>query len=156
MISEKLNRAIGFLALERDFQHFAKLLVDQSADFSRSDKACLYIDPNIDNANSAMKLVYNRGVVPSHWPKDSFLVNFLKDSGESIVVTENKTSPFLDILLSEEMNSGIVLPLITDQYITALLFLNSNKSMNYGTDKLHFLESLTQMTCFLLSHGHFE
>ena len=154
-VLDGLVRASGRLSAESDFRKLVSVLVEQSADYSRSDLVCLYIYTHPDAGTGPMRLVYRRGLrnAPDAVPGGTELMEFVEDCGEAVVLLERRPSPFLELLLVDTMNSGIVLPVRAGKRRLGALFLNSRYVEHYGNEKFRYLDSLTRLAGGLLENA---
>ncbi len=155
-VLDELVRASGRLSAESDFKNLVSVLVEQSADYSRSDLACLYIYENPETSAGSLKLVYRRGLrdVPKAIPAGTEIMEFLEECGEAVVVSDRGSNHFFsEIFLSEEMKSAIVLPVKTKKKCIGALFLNSRSSNHFGNQKFRYLDSLTRLAGGLLENA---
>jgi len=154
-VLNELVRASSRLSVEPDFKGLVSVLVEQSADYSRSDLACLYIFNSQEEQKEKLHLVYRRGVreVPNTISSGSQLIEFLEECGEAVVLLSRKKSPFSDIFLSSGMNSGIVLPVKAGKKLIGALFLNSRSKNHYGNNRFRYLDSLNRLAGGLLENA---
>ncbi|MCK5251040.1 MAG: guanylate cyclase, partial [Spirochaetaceae bacterium] len=140
-VLNELVRASSRLSAESEFSNLVSVLVEQSADNSRSDLACLYVYNDPEASTGALRLIYRRGLrdVPESIPKDSGLMGFLEECGEAVVLLSRKESPFEGLFLAEGMNSGIVLPVKAGSRRVGALFLNSREENHYGNERFRYL-----------------
>jgi len=83
----------------------------------------------------------------------SELVDFIRESDETVVLTERKRSPFLDILCNEHMQCGIAMPLSTPKIVVGILVLNSIEPGFYNRDKFNFLDSFSRLAGGMLHNS---
>ncbi len=145
-------RLCSALARENRLKSLFSILVEQTLDISRSELAGLYIYPEPDKDP---ELVYKRGwhEIPVKLNRKSELVNFLEDCGEAVVLNSRKPSPFSEVLLTEVMNSGIILPLNAPGERIGLLILNSDAEGFYRGERFKFLESAAKFTGGMLHNS---
>jgi adenylate cyclase len=154
-VLNELVRASSRLAAESDFKNLVSVLVEQSADFSRSDLACLYIYNNPEASTGALRLIYRRGLktVPNSIPEGTELMGFLEECGEAVVLLSRAESPFDGLFLADSMNSGIVLPVRSGSRRVGALFLNSRDNDHYGNERFRYLDSLNRLAGGLLENA---
>ncbi|RKX84424.1 MAG: guanylate cyclase [Spirochaetes bacterium] len=157
-IIEELVRAGSILSRELDFKSLISTLVDQSLDITRSDISCLYLldhAANGEKLKSGYSLAYRRGKysVPQILSSDSTVVNFLTESGETVLLLERREHVFKDILLNPSMNSGIALPVFTPKLKLGILILNSGKPLFYSRVKFKFLDSFVKLAAGMLHNS---
>ncbi len=154
-VLNELVRASSRLSAESDFKSLVSVLVEQSADYSRSDLACLYIYNDTEASTGELRLIYRRGLrdVPDTISKESELMEFLEECGEAVVLLSRKESPFKELLLSGSMNSGIVLPVKAGKRKIGALFLNSRDTDHYGNERFRYLDSLNRLAGGLLENA---
>lgn len=154
-VLNELVRASSRLSAESDFKGLVSVLVEQSADHSRSDLACLYTYTNQEESSGKLQLIYRRGLrdVPDSIPVNSVLIEFLGECGEAVVLLSRKDSPFKDLFLSPGMNSGIVLPVTAGKRRIGALFLNSRDENHYGNERFRYLDSINRLAGGLLENA---
>lgn len=155
-VLDELVRSSSRLSAESDFKNLVSVLVEQSADQSRSDLACLYIYDAPESSSGSLQLIYRRGLrnVPQMIPAGTELMEFLEECGEAIVILERREDGlFSEVFLSEGMKSGIVLPIKSGKQCIGALFLNSRSSNHFGNQKFRYLDSLTRLAGGLLENA---
>ncbi len=154
-VLDDLVQASTRLSAESDFRKLVSVLVEQSADHSRSDLTCLYVYQNPDASTGALRLIYRRGLrdVPDRLAGGSELMEFLEECGEAVVLLERNMSPFSDLFLAEGMNSGIVLPVRAGTRGIGALFLNSREERHYGNERFRYLDAITRLAGGLLENA---
>jgi len=152
---DELTRAGTLLTQELDFKSLISIIAEQTLDISRSDLACLYLAKDLDDNDSDLQLAYKRGRydAPSRIPASSELVDFIRESDETVVLTERKKSPFLDIFCNEHMHCGIAMPLSTPKIMVGILVLNSIEPGFYNRDKFNFLDSFSRLAGGMLHNS---
>ncbi|MBN2544306.1 MAG: hypothetical protein JXB50_00825 [Spirochaetes bacterium] len=114
-----------------------------------SNLSCLFLasDPNItDFFLYSKKGNYN---IKKNISSSSSTISFIKESKEITLILKKKTSPFIDLLLCDEMNSGIAAPLVIKDQVKGILFLNSTKSKFYDKNKFNYLKTLSEITSLM-------
>ena len=146
------------LMSESEFGTMIPVLMEQSANYSHSDLACLYLYKDLAAASGPMMLVHHRGLLdaPESLPGGSELIGFLEECREAVVLLTRRTGPFIEILLNDEMNSGIVLPLQDDTRHLGALFFNSRNECHYGSSSLRYLDALARLAGGLLKNPLFK
>ncbi|MDF1568807.1 MAG: adenylate/guanylate cyclase domain-containing protein [Spirochaetaceae bacterium] len=154
-VLDELVRASSRLSSESDFLSLVSVLVEQSADHSRSDLACLYVYDNPDSSTGPMRMIYRRGLrdVPNQIAEGTELMDFVEECGEAVVLSERNGSPFDELFLEGGMKSGIVLPVKTGRRRVGALFLNSREERHYGNERFRYLDSLTRLAGGLLENA---
>jgi len=154
-VLDELVRGSSRLSAESDFKGLVSVLVEQTADYSRSDLACFYLYGDEDVNTRKLHLAYRRGLrdVPAKISGDSVLMEFLQECGEAVVLLSRKESPFTDIFLSPGMNSGIVLPVRAGNRKIGALFLNSRYENHYGNARFRYLDSMSRLAGGLLENS---
>lgn len=154
-VLDELVRASSKLSSESEFKNLVSVLVEQSADYSRSDLACLYIYNNPEASTGSLRLIYRRGIrtVPESISEGSELMEFLEECGEAVVLLSRRDSPFKELFLTESMNSGIVLPVSSGNRRVGALFLNSREENHYGSNRFQYLDSLNRLAGGLLENA---
>ena len=155
VVLDELVRAGGHLSAQSDFRKLVSVLVEQSSDYSRSDLSALFIYTDPEAGTGPMRLVYRRGLrsVPGTLPGGTELMEFLEDCGEAVVLLERRPGPFIEILLADGMNSGIVLPVRSGRRRVGALFLNSRYADHYGSSNFRYLDALTRLAGGLLENA---
>ncbi len=145
--ADELVRASSQLFKDLDSKRIIAQLVEQAHDISKSDLSCLYLYNAPNLRKSTLSRSYRRGRFETSvsFPADSELVDFIEDCGEAVVILERKKSPFIEILLNEEMESGIALPLSMPKSKIGIFILNSKQKNYYGNKLFRFLSSFVQM-----------
>ncbi|MBT3273284.1 MAG: guanylate cyclase [Spirochaetales bacterium] len=130
-------------------------MVDQAIDITRSDLAVLYLYTDPDRPGSDMKRTYQRGryLAAETIPGDSEVPQFIEECRESVLLLERKSSPFEEILLNQNMQSGIALPVYTQKARFGILFLNSREPMFYNRRRFHFLDSFNALATGMLQNS---
>ncbi len=144
---EELARAGSLLTRELDFKTLLSVLVEQTLDITASDLAVLYLYLDPEKRESDAFLSYRRGrwSAAERISKTSELITFIRESSEAVVLTERRQSPFADLFLDPEMQSGIALPLYTPKAAIGVLILNSHKPFFYNRERFNFLNSFTKL-----------
>ena len=144
---DELVRASARLARERRLNGLVSVLVEQALDITRSDLAALYLYVEPDNPESRLALFYRRGAaqVAESMPGDTELTSFLRECGETVVVSSPDDTYFPEIYLTPGMRSGIALPLATARTQLGILVLNSRTSCHFNRDRFSFLDSFGKM-----------
>ena len=147
-----LTRAGALLAREIDFQGLVSTMVDQAMDITRSDLAVFYLFSDLERPGSDLIRYRQRGRYPvaDTLPGDGEIPRFTEECGESVVLLERRPSPFEDVLLNPEMQSGIALPVASQNSRFGLLFLNSKEALFYNRRRFHFLDSFNALATRML------
>jgi PAS domain S-box-containing protein len=145
---------------EHNFKSMTTVLVEQALDISHSDMAAFYLFLNSEDPRSGLRLVYKRGreVPPDTLSGDSELVLFIRECREALVFNNRepgrKKHPlFREALLSPEMSSGMVLPVISPGRDMGLLFVNSRKSLFYNRERFYFLDAYAKLAGPLMQNS---
>ena len=143
----ELVRASARLTRERRLDGLVSVLVEQALDITRSDLAALYLCQEPDNPESKLTLFCRRGAagVAESMAGNTELVSFLRECGETLVVSSPDDTYFSDIFLVPGMRSGIALPLVTPRSHLGILVLNSRKPVYFNRDRFSFLDSFGKM-----------
>lgn len=151
-ILDETVRLCTALSRETKLTPMISILVEQSLDISCSELAGLYLYPP-EGGNA--RLVYKRGwyELPPVIKKKSELITFLNDCREAIVLLSRRSSPFSKVLLNDDMNSGIILPLNVPSENLGFLILNSDKENFFTADRFKFLESVSKFAGGLLHNS---
>jgi adenylate cyclase len=152
---DALTRAGALLAREIDFRGLVSTMVDQAIDITQSDVAVLYLHDDPEDSTSDLKRHYQRGryPVPDQLSGTGELSGFAAECGESIVLLERKPSPFAEVLLNREMQSGIALPVSSQTVRFGLLILNSKRDRFYNRRRFHFLDSFNALATRMLQNS---
>ncbi|HUX14150.1 MAG TPA: adenylate/guanylate cyclase domain-containing protein [Spirochaetia bacterium] len=144
---DELVRASARLARERRLNGLVSVLVEQALDITRSDLAALYLYQEPEDPASKLTLFYRRGAagVAESIPGTGEFVSFLRECGETLVVSSAEDAFFSDVLLVPGMQSGIALPLTTPRDQLGVLVLNSRQSLFFDRDRFSFLDSFGKM-----------
>jgi adenylate cyclase len=151
-VLDELVRASSMLSRELTFQKLTSILLEQTLDITHSDLAALYL---YSGERGDLRLDRKRG---RHTPPDlisrsSELIQFLLDCDEAVVLLERKPSPFTEILLTDRMESGIVLPLSTPTARIGVLILNSLESFFFARERFHFLTGIVDVASGMLENA---
>ncbi len=152
-VLDELVRASSLLAGEINVNRLIGALVEQSLDVTHADLAAMYLYPLGENATrAALKLTYQRGrfQIAKDLKRTAEIVTFLEDCGESVVLLSRKDSPFREVLLAKEMESGIALPVYTPVTRIGVLIVNSKEPNHFGRRRLRFLDGIIQMAAGML------
>lgn len=151
---DELTRAGSLLAGEIRFNRLVHVMVDQTLDITHSDLGALYLYGPDDRAR-AVKLAYQRGrfAIPGELSRTSELIDFIEDCGESVVLLTRKPSPFAQLLLSPEMNSGMALPVSTPTARIGVLMVNSLSENHYNRRRLQFLDAMLRISSGALNNA---
>ena len=149
---DALTRAGALLARETDFHGLVSTMVDQAVDITRSDLGVLYLYDDTERAGGDLKRYYRRGRYPvaRTIAGNDEIPRFIKECKESVVLLDRGPSPFGGVLLNPEMQSGIVLPVVSQKSRFGLLFLNSKEREFYNRRRFHFLDSFNALATRML------
>lgn len=155
VVLDELVRASSLLSQEINFRSLVSTLVEQTLDVTRSDLAVLYLYPAEGKTDGEVHSTFQRGRydVPKKLSRSSELVSFIEESGESVVLLSRKESPFVEVLLSEDMQSGIALPVVTQKASIGVLILNARRPRHYGRVRMQFLEGLLRLASGMLNNA---
>ncbi|NOY09575.1 MAG: PAS domain-containing protein [Spirochaetes bacterium] len=153
-VLEELVRAGSLLSRELEFKSLISTLVDQSLDITKSDISCLYISKNPD-IRTGYSLIHRRGKypVPQELTAESTIVRFIAESCESVVFLKRREHIFQEVLLNNQMESGIALPIFTPKLKLGILVLNSQVPFFYNREKFKFLDSYTKLAGGMLHNS---
>ena len=145
---EELVRASALLTTDQSRTSLISILVEQAQDISKSEIGALYAYPVNNLKQDTLKLVHQRGKydIPPSFSFKSDLIKFMEDCGEALIVHSKENKFFQQSLLTEDMNSAIVLPLNTAKRKIGILIMNSKKNNYYGKNRLHFLDAFTRLS----------
>lgn len=151
-VLKQLDQAGSILARAQDIKSLISVLVEQSLDITRSDLASLYLFTNPEAKESELVLSYKRGKydIPKTYDHESEIISFIRESREYIVLTDEKESPFRDLLLHPSMKCGVVLPLATSQMLLGVIFVNSARPLHFNRRSLDFLSSFINIASGML------
>lgn len=155
VLDKEIVRTAGLLSSEQSWKSLISSVVEQSFDLTHTDIAALYLFENQETRNSPLRLVYKRGKfeVPLRLKGDSDLISFLRESGESVVLTEPVPGLFTDLLLTPGMKSGMALPLQAPKTHLGILIINSKHPRHFNRERFDFLESFAKMAGGLLHNS---
>ena len=155
---QDLVRAGALLAREKNFKDLVNTFVEQAQDISRSDLCAFYILQNPQERKSDLKLMFKRGryPVPEIISGSSELVLFMRECQEALIFNNKTiTSPdrsqaamtrFLqEILINQEMKSGMALPIVSPPREIGVLFAGSKKQCFFNRHRFHFMECYTKL-----------
>jgi adenylate cyclase len=125
-----------------DIKRFIASLTEQLFDITGSHLACFY-----SAEEYRARLLYRRGRydIPETFSTDRDPFNFVLESGETVVLTKRKPSPFLPLLLHSSMHSGIIAPIKSERKIYAFVILNSAQPEFFTRTRLRFAEAITKL-----------
>ena len=151
----QLVRTSSLMSEEFQFQTLISRLVEQAQDVTQSDLSALFLYEDPEARRSRLKLVYKRGRydIARSLPASDDVVEFVRDCGEVVVLTERKPSPFLGLLLQEEMKSGVAVPIKTAKGRIGILYLNSRIPNFYSKIRFGFIESFTRLAGGMLHNA---
>ena len=152
---DELVRAGSLLSRDLNFKAIASVLVEQAIDITESDLACLYLFSDPDKKASDLLLTYRRGNfrVPEKMAGRSDLIDFVTECDETIVLLEPAGSPFQEMLLNPDMQSGITLPITIPIARLGVLILNSKRPLYYNRMRFHFLDSFAKVASGMLHNA---
>ena len=152
---DELARAGSLLTRDMNFKSLISVFVEQAIDITRSDLACLYLFIEPEDNSSDLRLSFKRGKfrVQGWFSADSELIDFIRDCQEAILLLDRKQSPFSDLLMHPEMQSGIALPISTNKVMLGVLLLNSLSPDYYNRKKFYFLDSFTKLVSGMLHNA---
>ena len=132
---------LGKAKIENDI---FEILIEYVNSALQPDLSCLYIKNKI---NSRMKLRLKRGFpkVPAFLQSETELSIFLSESKELVCLNSRKQSPFQELLLTETMNSGMVIPIFIKNIEYGNLFVNSLQPYYFKEKEILFLENLVSL-----------
>jgi adenylate cyclase len=141
-IIDEVVRAGFVISKGLDLKKFIASLIDQLFDVTGSDIVCFY-----SFSEESVRLLYRRGKfpVPERFSPSVDPFSFVVESGETVVLTERKKSPFLKVLLHDSMNSGIISPIGTSKNIYGFVVLNSQKNLFFTRNRFMGAEALTKL-----------
>jgi len=151
---QDLVRAGALLARERNFKDLVNSFVEQAQDISRVDLAAFYILSDTEDRKGDLKLAYKRGrySVPETISGSSDLVTFLRDCKEALIFNNKENSKttqsgaFLkEVLINDEMKSGMALPIVSPPREIGILFVGAQKPGFFNRKRFHFLDSYTKL-----------
>ena len=150
-----LLRSSTRLAAEKNLKGIASVLVEQSADYARTDLCCLYFFPEGGRRDNSLRLYYRRGDrrVPGSLDTGSVLVDFIIESRESVVLTDRRGTEFDDLFLNEDMRSGMALPLMAGREPLGILYCNSRSDQHFGRSRTRFLSSISKLAGELMQNA---
>jgi len=161
---QDLVRAGALLARERNFKDLASSFVEQAQDISHVDLTAFYIIKDTDDKKSDLKLYYKRGrySVPDTISGNSQMVCFMRDCREALIFNNKQVlkkdaaskkeekidaaqAYLKEILINQDMKSGMALPIISSQREIGVLFVGSQAPCFFNRRRFHFLDSYTKL-----------
>ncbi len=151
----QLVRTSMLMSEEFQFRPLISRLVEQAQDVTQSDLSAFYVYENPANGKSRLRLGYKRGryEIPKSLNAGNEVVDFIGDCGEAVVLLERKPSPFLGVLLHDEMKSGMAIPIKTAREKIGILFINSRSTGFYSRIRFAFVESFTRLAGGMLHNA---
>ena len=151
----QLVRTSTIMSEEFNFRTLISCLVEQAQDITRSDLSAFYIYENPESGKGALRLGYKRGrhEIRSRIPASDETADFIRDCGEAVVLLDRKPSPFLGILLHDDMQSGMAIPVKTAKSNIGILFINSRSPNFYSSIRFAFIESFTRLAGGMLHNA---
>ena len=120
-----------------------EIIVEYTNSALQPDLCCFYLNQKSDNN---YKLVIKKGFAsaPKILMKQSELVSFLHDSREIVCLNTRKPSPFAELLLSDNMESGLAVPLfLGGKKGNGILIVNSMRPFFFKSREISFLENIS-------------
>ncbi len=123
-------------------EEISNILVEYANSGLKPDLLCLYQYEN--TLNSDMQLVSKRGFTPApeYLLHDSELFCFLLELQQLVCLNTPKKSPFEDILLSDQMGSGLAIAINIAEIKMSVLIINSKHSFYFKRNEIKYLEDL--------------
>ncbi len=151
----QLVRTSSLISEEFQFRTLISRLVEQAQDVTQSDLSALYLFQDPEAKRSSLKLAYKRGRYPitGTLAASNEVADFVQDCGEAVILTERKPSPFIGLLLHEEMKSGVAVPIKTAKGRIGILYLNSRQANFYSSIRFSFIESFTRLAGGMLHNA---
>ena len=150
-----LIQAGTLLSDEIEFKSLISIIVEQSRDITRSDISSLFLYSQVLDEKPYLKLIYKQGIycIKEKFLRNNELISFIEDCKETVLILERKKSPFLEILLHKEMQSGICLPINTGKTKIGIVILNSRIPFFYNNDKFSFLDAFIRLAGGMLHNS---
>ena len=123
-------------------EELSNILVEYANSGLNPDLLCLYQYENASNPNMRLKVKRGFGGVPETLHNGSELVSFLFESKKLVCLNTFKKSPFEELLLSNNMESGMALALYLDELEYGVLILNSKHPLYFLRNEIQYLEDL--------------
>jgi PAS domain S-box-containing protein len=150
---QDLVRAGTLLARQRTFKDLIASFVEQAQDISHVEVAAFYVIKNMEERNSDLKLIFQRGnyQLPSVISGSSELVCFLRECRETVIFNNRYTSidaapSFMkEVLIHPAMKSGMALPLVSPPREIGILFAASRLPQFFNRKRFYFLDSYTKL-----------
>jgi len=123
-------------------QEISNILMEYANSGLNPDLICLYQYENTLNSN--MKLVSKRGFmpVPEYLLHDSELFCFLLESQQLVCLNTLKRSPFKELILSDQMESGLAIAINIADIKLSVLILNYKQPFSFRRSEIQYLEDL--------------
>jgi class 3 adenylate cyclase len=140
---DDIVRAGAIIGKGFDIKQFISSLVEQLFDITGSHLVCFY-----SHGEKNSRLLYRRGKyrVREVFNTGEEPFQFIIESGESVVLTERKESPFIGLLLHDSMNSGVALAVGTANKIYGFVVLNSETALFFTRSRLQAIEAVTKLS----------
>lgn len=126
-----------------------EIIVEYTNSALQPDLSCFYLNQKPDNN---FKLIIKKGfaAAPKILLEQSELVSFLYDSREIVCLNTRKSSPFAELLLSDNMESGLAVPLLPGEKGNGILIVNSMRPFFFKSKEISFLENIRLVATPLL------
>jgi transcriptional regulator with GAF, ATPase, and Fis domain len=121
-----------------------EILIEYVNSALHPDLSCFYAN---NNSNTKMSLIIKRGFpeIPVIKYNNSELMSFLKESQELVCLNSRKQSPFEELLLTDQMNSALAIPVIVKKIDFGVLIINSVRPFFFKREDILFLENLSSI-----------
>jgi len=133
-------------------QEISNILIEYANSGLNPDLICLYQYEN--TLNSDMKLVSKRGFnpTPEYLLHDSELFCFLLESQQLVCLNTLKRGPFEELILSDQMQSGLAIAINIAEIKLSVLILNYKQPFSFRRNEIQYLEDL----CFIIGKYKLE
>jgi len=157
---QDLIRAGALLAREKNFKDLVHSFVEQAQDIAHADLSAFYILTDPSDKKSDLKLYFKRGryQIPETISGGIELVRFIRECKEAVIFNnkhahlenstrEKDTTPeFLkEVLISDQMKSGMALPIVSPPREIGVLFVCSLRPCFFNKARFNFLDCYTKL-----------
>jgi hypothetical protein len=151
--AEAVSRLAGFLAAGADPTEFWHQLLEGGMEATRADAAAAYALQFPEHRDSDLRLLVSRGSypMPSLLSHRLDFVSFLRECGETIVLSSRRRAFFEDTLMHPAMQSSIVLPLRFEKWEYGALVYNARRVGAFGAPRFQYLDQVARAAGALLA-----
>ena len=121
-----------------------EIIVEYTNSALQPDLSCFYLDHKSDNS-LILKIKKGFAAAPKVLMGQSELVSFLQESKEIVCLNTRKPSPFSELLLSDNMESGLAVPILLGKKGNGVLIVNSKQPFFFKSREISFLENIRRL-----------